>query len=130
MGRFRLLKAVFGTTIFVCILGFIIGLNSVIAHAPPSIDSGLLVSSFATIIAFIAIIVWGLPVHFYLTYKKINFIRWYALAGFLPGIIMVFVFNFYGKDPLYIQLIQALPMSIIGAVSAGLFGHLANERNT
>ena len=130
MGKFRLLIAVFGTIIFVCVLGFIIGLNSVIAHTPPSIDSGLLVSSAATAIAFIAIIVWGLPVHFFLKYKKINFIHWYALAGFLPGVIMVFVFNFYGKDPLYIQLLQALPMSIIGGVSASLFGYLANEKNT
>ncbi len=130
MPKVRVLKAILGTTLFVFIFSFILGINSEIAHSPAGFSGGLLIASFAGFIALISLLFLALPLHLYLVHKKMNLIRWYALAGLLPGIIMIFGFNFYGNDPLYTKLLQSIAMSIIGAISATVFGYLANEKNT
>ena len=130
MSKLRIIKAILGTTVFVSIMGFVLGVNMTIAHSPAGLNGGLMVASMATVIGFIAILVWALPVHLFLHYKGLKLMRWYALAGIAPGFIMIFVGNFFGKDPFLTQLLQVLLLAIFGAVCACLFCYLVNEKNT
>jgi hypothetical protein len=130
MSKLRILKAVLGTTVFVSIMSFLLGMNMTIAHSPAGLNGGLMVATAATIIGFIAILFLAVPVHYFLNYKGLKLMRWYALAGIAPGIILIFIGNFFGKDPFLTQLLQTVPLAIFGAICACVFCYLANEKNT
>lgn len=116
------------TLLFIFTFWFLLGLDSQIAHQPAGVNGALLIASMATSVGFIAIVVWGIPIHLFLKYKNITGFHWYFLSGFLPGFVIVFVFHFFGNDTLPEKLLQSLVLGLIGAITATIFYAFVREK--
>lgn len=125
----KVVKASTVTLLCIFIVSFIIGFNTNIAHSPADWDGALLISSIATIVGFVSLICWGIPVHLVLHHKKLSSIFWYTVSGVFPGVIIVFVFNFFGKDSFFVQIQQSLTLGIFGAFAASIFDYIVNRND-
>ncbi|NQY36625.1 MAG: hypothetical protein HRT37_16965 [Alteromonadaceae bacterium] len=125
----KLLQSLIFTLSVVFVVIFILGYQTKIAHSPAGWDGALLISSTATIIIGITLLVFGLPLH--LTLKHLNKVKlsYYLLAGALPGFIIVFLFKPLGHDAFATLLLQGTAFSIIGAFTAGLFWFFNRKLN-
>ena len=81
----------------------------------------LALGTFVAIVTAIALLLWGLPLHFALSKAKIRSGFAYALAGFIAGPLYVFVFKPFGLDPLASLLRQSLICGVSGVTSALVF---------
>lgn len=116
------------TLLFIFAFWFLLGLGSQIAHQPAGVNGALLIASIATSVGFIALVVWGIPIHLFFKYKNITGFQWYFLSGFLPGIVIIFVFHFFGNDTLPTKLLQSLMLGLIGAITATIFYAFVREK--
>jgi hypothetical protein len=116
------------TLAFIFVFWFLLGLGAKIAHQPAGINGALLIATMATSVGFIALVIWGIPVHLFLRYKNITGVHWYFLSGFLPGIVTVFVFHFFGNDTLTEKLLQSLILGLTGAITATIFYAFVREK--
>ena len=125
----KLLPSLIFTLLVVFVVSFVLGYQTEIAHSPAGWDGALFISSLATIIASIALLVFGLPL--YLTLQHLNKLKmsYYLLGGALPGFIIVFLFKPFGKDALPTLLLQGAAFTISGVFTAGVFWYFSRKIN-
>lgn len=125
----KLLPSLIFTLLVVFVVSFVLGYQTEIAHSPAGWDGALFISSVATIIASIALLVFGLPL--YLTLQHLNKLKmsYYLLGGALPGFIIVFLFKPFGKDALPTLLLQGAAFTISGVFTAGVFWYFSRKIN-
>jgi hypothetical protein len=117
------------TLIFIFAVSFIIGLGAEIAHSPAGWDGALLIATVATTIGLLAILCWGLPIHIFLKSKRLHSVYWYIASGFLPGIVTIFIFHFFGNDTFFEKIQQAASLGAFGTISAIIFWFFSREKN-
>ena len=125
----KLLPSLIFTLVVVFVVSFILGYQTEIAHSPAGWNGALLISSVATIIAAIALLVLGFPLYFTLQNLKKSKMSYYLLGGALPGFIIVFLFKPLGNDALPTLLLQGTAFSISGAFTAGVFWYFSRKLN-
>ena len=125
----KLLPSLIFTLLVVFVVSFVLGYQTEIAHSPAGWDGALFISSVATIIASIALLVFGLPL--YLTLQHLNKLKmsYYLLGGALPGFIIVFLFKPFGNDTLPTLLLQGAACTISGVFTAGVFWYFSRKIN-
>jgi len=125
----KLLPSLIFTLLVVFVVSFVLGYQTEIAHSPAGWDGALFISSVATIIASIALLVFGLPL--YLTLQHLNKLKmsYYLLGGALPGFIIVFLFKPFGNDALPTLLLQGAAFTISGVFTAGVFWYFSRKIN-
>ena len=81
----------------------------------------LSISVVTTIVAAIAMLVWGIPTHIYMHRKNLKSWTYYLLSGFVPGIVFVYVFKPFGDEAPYDLFLQAVQCGAIGSFIAVVF---------
>jgi hypothetical protein len=125
----KLLPSLIFTLAVVFVVSFVLGYQTEIAHSPAGWSGALLISSVATIISAIALLILGLPLHFTLLHLNKSKMSYYLLSGALPGFIIVFLFKPLGDDALPTLLLQGTAFSISGAFTAGVFCYFSRKLN-
>ena len=125
----KLLPSLIFTLVVVFVVSFILGYQTEIAHSPAGWNGALLISSVATIIAAIALLILGLPLYFTLQHLNKSKMSYYLLGGALPGFIIVFLFKPLGHDALPTLLLQGTAFTISGAFTAGVFWYFSRKLN-
>ena len=125
----KLLPSLIFTLVVVFVVSFILGYQAEIAHSPAGWSGALLISSVVTIIAAIALLILGLPLHFTLLHLNKSKMSYYLLGGALPGFIIVFLFKPLGHDALPTLLLQGTAFTISGAFTAGVFWYFSSKLN-
>jgi hypothetical protein len=125
----KLLPSLIFTLAVVFVVSFVLGYQTEIAHSPAGLSGALLISSVATIIAAIALLILGFPLHFTLLHLNKSKMSYYLLGGALPGFIIVFLFKPLGDDALPTLLLQGTAFSISGAFTAGVFCYFSGKLN-
>ena len=103
------------------VVSFVLGINSEIAHSPAGWDGALLIASVAAAIGVVSLVFWGIPIHLYLSYKRLKSVYWYLLAGLVPAPVLIFVFRILGKDDLATSLVQVAFLGSIGSIASVVF---------
>lgn len=75
----------------------------------------------APMVSGIILLVWGLPIYFVLEKMKKHKIGWYALAGFIPAPVFVFLFKPMGNDRINDLINQSLFLGVMGTAGATVF---------
>lgn len=75
----------------------------------------------SAIVAFWVMLLWGLPVHFFLLWLERQEFFWYAIAALIPGPIFIFFVKPFGEDELKYLLSQSVLCSAIGVIGALAF---------
>ena len=83
----------------------------------PVIAVALVTASVSTIVASIGLLVWGLPIHIMLSRLNRDAWGWYALAGFIPAPVMVYLFRNDAAFPVF----QSLYFGVFGIAGALVF---------
>ena len=82
----------------------------------------------ATIISSVIILIWALPMHFWLQKKNKNNISSYALVGFTPGLLMTIAYTVFTKNISFSLFVGgALNLGLMGLVPAIVFYFLYNR---
>lgn len=125
-----ILKFILRTAIgsFVCILTVVI-LTMIIFFVGSSEGYRQGVAIYAggvsAIVAFWAVLLWGLPIHIFLNWlNKRNFI-WYAIAAMIPGPLFIIFLKPFGEDDLGGLLNQSILCSGLGLLGAYTFWYFA-----
>ncbi len=94
------------------------------------LDNQLLIPvlKIVPIVALIVVMVVGLPVHFFLQYKKLTRPWHYAFPGFLVPFVFVMATHPFGEDGALFIFLQGLQMGAFGAVVALVFRYTAIGR--
>jgi len=125
----KLLPSFIFTLAVVFVVSFILGYQTEIAHLPAGWNGSLLISSVATIIAAIALVTFGLPLHLILIRLNKAKMSYYSLGGALPGFIIVFLFKPLDNDAFSTLLLQGAAFSISGAFTAVVFWFFSRKSN-
>ncbi|MFT7356160.1 MAG: hypothetical protein ACI92T_003212 [Pseudoalteromonas distincta] len=125
----KLLPSLIFTLLVVFVVSFFLGYQTEIAHSPAGLDGALLISSVATIIAAIALLILGLPLYFTLQHLNKSKMSYYLLGGALPGFIILFLFKPLGNDTLPTLLLQGTAFTISGVFTAGVFWYFSHKIN-
>ena len=123
----KIFMAFLKTLLFIFFVSAALGFFSEIGHSPAGWEGALMIAFAATIIGALALLVFGIPAHLFLQYKGITSKLWYFLLGFMPGIVIVFVFHFFGNDTFIEKVQQSLALGLFGAFSAVVFSFFAVE---
>lgn len=115
--------------IVVFISSFILGLGMKIAHSPAGIIGASYIAFFTTLIALISMFVWGIPVHVLLCHFKRKSILWYGFLGFIPGIVLIFGFDFFGNDGFPYNIYQSLMLGGMGSFIACVFWYFIKAKD-
>lgn len=126
----KLLPSLIFTLLVVFVVSFFLGYQTEIAHSPAGLDGALLISSVATIIAAIGLLILGLPLYFTLQHFNKSKMSYYLLGGALPGFIIVFIFQPLGNDALPALLLQGTILTLSGVFTAGVFWYFSRKINT
>ena len=81
----------------------------------------LSISVVTTIVAAIAMLIWGLPTHILLQRKNLKALKYYLLSGLVPGIFFVYIFKPFGQEAPYNLFLQAIQCGVVGSFIAGVF---------
>ena len=125
----KLLPSLIFTLVVVFVVSFVLGYQTEIAHSPAGWSGALLISSVATIIAAIALLIFGVPLYFTLQHLNKSKMSYYLLGGALPDFIIVFLFKPLGDDALPTLLLQGTAFTISGAFTAGVFCYFCRKLN-
>ena len=94
-----------------------------------SLSIGLFMSLVAGVIGFFVILIWALPVHYYLyKFNKLN-VMWYLLTAVIPSFGFIYIFKPFGHDSQIYLFQQALFCSFIGCVAAFVFWYIVVYKN-
>jgi hypothetical protein len=85
------------------------------------VERALALGLFASILTFVAQIVWALPLHWLFTNRGITSVYAYLTAGAVAGPFFLVVFRPFGQDPYLKLLLQEGILGGFGAVAALLF---------
>jgi|SRR5688572_19497358 hypothetical protein len=84
-------------------------------------EMALVVAAGATLAALAVLVVWGLPVHWFLKSRKRESLLSYAVAGALPAVLLVPSLKLFGDDTVPHLILQAFTFGATGAVAALVF---------
>ena len=79
----------------------------------------------APMFAFIGVIFVGLPVHFFLSWRRLTHPLYYGLAGFGASALFMIAMQYYGRVDINEVVTQALFYGGIGAILALVFRYIA-----
>ena len=88
------------------------------------------VSYITTLVAGVALVIYGYPVHYFLNKYNISSYKYYLLSGALPCIAIVFIFKPLGNDSIIHLIQQSILFAIIGLVVSGVFWFVQIKRKT
>ncbi len=123
----NLLKSTVFTLMFVFAVSFITGYFSEIAHVPAELSGAFMISTVTTVIGLITMACFAIPLHIFLKSKHMHSVSWYIASGFIPGIVLVFVFRFFGNDTILAQMQQAALLGAFGASAAMVFWYFSKD---
>jgi hypothetical protein len=106
-------------TVFACVL--IIASIDVLRSDGWGIELALVVAAVATLVALAVLVVWGLPVHWFLKSRRRESLLSYAIAGTLPAVLLVPSLKPFGDDTVPHLLLQTCTLGVIGALAALAF---------
>jgi len=127
---FKLVQSFIFTLVVVFVVIFILGYQTEIAHSPAGLDGALFLSSVATTVAAIALLIFGFPLHFALKNLNKDKLSYYIFCGALLGFTVVVLFKPLGNDAFLTLLLQGVIFSVAGAFTAGVFFGIIRKLDT
>ncbi len=109
------------TILFVFSATFVLGFTYDMAVSPAGLDGALFFAVVATTIGTVFIVLWGVPMHLFLTYMRLRSVFWYMSIGFVPAFLINFVFNLFSNGELGASLTLMLTIGSIGSAAALVF---------
>jgi hypothetical protein len=106
-------------TVFACVLT-VAWIDALRADAW-GLEMALVLAAAATLVALAVLVVWGLPVHWFLKSRNRESLLSYAVAGALPAVLLVPSLKPFGDDTVPHLMLQAFTLSVTGAVAALVF---------
>jgi len=89
------------------------------------LDVALLI---AAVTAFLGVVIVGLPMHYFLSYRNLSKALHYAIAGFLLPVLFVAMIQPFRDDDGFRIIWQALLMGVFGALVALVFRAIAQPK--
>ncbi len=117
------MRMVFGCIAAVLTVALLVAVTFFLGTSDPYPRSSLALTGAAAagIFALAGVVLWGLPIHYFLSRANNGKVYWYALAGFVPGPIFVTSLKPFGQDPVPYLLLQSAYFGFVGVVGALAF---------
>ena len=125
----RLLLACVASLAVVFAAAFLVAYLDTLQSAAWGVGLALVVAEGTALGALAVIVLWGIPAYLFLKSRSKHSLLWYAIAGAIPGFVVVGIFRPFGEDDPTTLVLQGLYLGLVGSLAAATFWAINRTRH-